>query len=36
VWGLRAIGKVSRSDYEQGVRPALEEARREGRRLRFI
>jgi hypothetical protein len=36
VWGLRAIGKVSRSDYEQVVRPALEEARRDGRRLRFV
>jgi hypothetical protein len=36
VWGLRATGKVSRSDYEQVVRPALDEARREGRRLRFV
>jgi hypothetical protein len=36
VWGLRAIGKVSRNDYEQVVRPALDEARRDGRRLRFV
>jgi hypothetical protein len=36
VWGLRAVGKVSKNDYEQAVRPALEAARREGRRLRFI
>jgi hypothetical protein len=36
VWGLRAIGKVSKSDYEQVVRPALEEARRQGHRLRFL
>jgi hypothetical protein len=36
VWGLRAIGKVSKNDYEQVVKPALDEARREGRRLKFV
>jgi hypothetical protein len=36
VWGLRAIGKVSRNNYEQVVRPALDQARGEGRRLRFV
>jgi SpoIIAA-like len=36
VWGVRATGKVSREDYERVVLPHLEEARREGRRLRFL
>jgi len=36
VWGLRAVGEVSKRDYEQVVRPALDAARREGRRLQFI
>jgi hypothetical protein len=30
------VGKVSREDYEQVLEPLLEEARREGRRLRFL
>jgi hypothetical protein len=36
VWGLRATGTVSRDDYEQVVLPELEEARRQGRRIRFL
>jgi hypothetical protein len=36
VWGLRAKGKVSRDDYEQLVLPHLEEARRQGTRIRFL
>jgi hypothetical protein len=36
VWGLRAKGRVSKDDYEHIVLPQLEEARREGRRIRFL
>lgn len=36
VLGLRANGKVTKTDYEQVVLPLLENARREGRRLRFV
>ena len=36
VWGLRGKGKVSREDYEQVVLPYLEDARRQGRRIRFL
>jgi hypothetical protein len=36
VWGVRASGTVSRDDYERFVLPRLEDARREGRRLRFL
>ena len=34
--GVRAIGKISKEDYEQVFVPLLEEARREGRRIRFL
>jgi hypothetical protein len=36
LWGLRAKGKVSKDDYEQFVLPELEEAHRQGRRIRFV
>jgi SpoIIAA-like len=34
--GLCASGKVTQEDYEKVVLPLLEEARREGRRIRFL
>ncbi len=34
--GVRAIGKVSRDDYVRVLDPLVEEARLEGRRLRFV
>jgi hypothetical protein len=34
--GLRASGKVSKEDYDRVVVPMLDEARREGRRVRFL
>ena len=34
--GVRAIGKISKEDYEQVFVPFLDEARREGRHIRFI
>jgi len=34
--GLRAKGKVTKADYEQVLVPLLDEARREGRRIRFV
>lgn len=34
--GLKAVGKISKDDYEQTFEPLLEEARREGRRIRFL
>jgi len=34
--GLRAKGKVTKEDYAEVVHPLLEEARREGKRLRFF
>jgi hypothetical protein len=34
--GLRALGKVTREDYERVVQPLLDEARGHGRRLRFL
>jgi hypothetical protein len=34
--GLRATGTVSREDYERVVIPLVEEARREGRRIRLL
>ena len=34
--GVRAIGKVSKEDYEHVFVPLLDEARREGRRVRFL
>ena len=36
LFGLRAIGKVSKDDYDQVLQPLLEEARREGHRIRFL
>ena len=36
VEGLRAKGKVTREDYEGVVQPVLDEARSQGRRLRFL
>ncbi len=36
VFGLRATGTVSREDYDRAVVPVLEDARREGRRIRFL
>ncbi|MGH7296141.1 MAG: STAS/SEC14 domain-containing protein, partial [Polyangiaceae bacterium] len=34
--GVRAVGKVTRQDYEDVLEPMLDEARREGRRVRFL
>jgi hypothetical protein len=34
--GVRAVGKISKEDYEQIVEPLLDEARREGRHIRFL
>src|ERR1700691_1727645 len=34
--GVRAIGKVSKEDYEKVLVPLFDEARREGRHLRFL
>jgi hypothetical protein len=34
--GVKAVGKVTREDYEKVIEPLLEGARREGRRLRFL
>jgi hypothetical protein len=34
--GVKAIGKISKEDYEQVFVPLLDEARREGRRIRFL
>jgi hypothetical protein len=34
--GLKAVGKVSKEDYEQVVEPILDEARRQGHRIRFL
>ncbi|MEO7110819.1 MAG: STAS/SEC14 domain-containing protein [Polyangiaceae bacterium] len=36
VEGVRASGKVTVEDYERSLRPLLEEARRDGRRVRFL
>lgn len=36
IWGVRAIGKVSKSDYESTMLPELEAARRTGHRLRLL
>ena len=36
VWGVRASGVVSKEDYERVVLPHLEEARRQGRRVRIL
>jgi SpoIIAA-like len=34
--GVRAVGKISKEDYEQVFVPLLDEARREGRHIRFL
>lgn len=34
--GVKAVGTVSKDDYEQVLEPILDEARRDGRRLRFL
>ena len=34
--GVRAIGRISKEDYEQVLVPLLDEARREGRHTRFL
>ena len=34
--GVRAIGKISKEDYEQVFVPLLDDARREGRHIRFL
>lgn len=36
VLGVRAVGKVSREDYEKVLEPLIDDARREGRRIRFL
>jgi len=36
VTGVRAVGRVSREDYERTFEPLLDEARRESRRLRLL
>ena len=33
---IRAVGMVSREDYERILQPLIDEARREGRRIRFL
>jgi hypothetical protein len=34
--GVKAVGKLSKEDYERVLAPLIDEARREGRRLRFL
>ena len=34
--GVRAIGKISKEDYEQVFVPLFDETRREGRHIRFL
>jgi hypothetical protein len=34
--GLKAVGKISKEDYEQVCVPIIDEARREGRHIRFL
>jgi hypothetical protein len=34
--GVKAVGKVSKDDYERVIEPMMDAARREGRRLRFL
>jgi hypothetical protein len=34
--GLRAVGKLSKEDYDEVMEPLLAGARREGRRVRFL
>ena len=34
--GLKAVGKVTKQDYEKVFEPLLDDARRDGRRLRFL
>lgn len=34
--GLKAVGKVTREDYNNVLEPILDDARREGRRVRFL
>ena len=34
--GVQAIGKISKEDYEKVLVPLLDQARREGRRIRFL
>ena len=36
VEGVKASGKVSKEDYDQVLEPMLNEARKEGRRVRFL
>ncbi len=36
IYGLKAIGRVDKQDYEQVVRPMLKQARRKGHRVRFL
>jgi hypothetical protein len=36
IWGVRAIGKVSKSDYDSTMLPELDAARRDGHRLRLL
>ena len=36
VEGVKAVGKVSKEDYDQVLEPMLNEARKEGRRVRFL
>jgi hypothetical protein len=36
IYGLKASGKVSKDDYDSVVAPLLEEAQREGRRIRLL
>ncbi|MFW5740023.1 MAG: STAS/SEC14 domain-containing protein [Myxococcota bacterium] len=36
VLGVRAVGTVSKQDYEQVLEPLLHDARRQGRRIRFL
>jgi len=36
IWGLRAVGEVSHEDYQNVVIPHLEQAKREGRRVRVL
>ncbi len=36
ITGVKAVGRVSREDYEQTLEPLLDRARTEGRRMRFL
>ena len=36
ITGVKAVGKISKEDYDQVFTPLIDDARREGRRIRFL